>query len=309
MQVNSGRLLSHLQALVGERHPFLSPDRLAQTQRYLVEQFTSFGLQVSLDELSYMGKRFVNVVAHSCADPGRARLIIGAHFDTVPGTPGADDNASGVAALLETARTASEAWGPGAPLEFVGFNLEELGMVGACHYAASLKRRKVPLIGMLSLEMLGFTESQGLQQYPPLLKRFYPREGNFIGLAANRRSRALLKTVERAMRAVPSLPVETLLVPANGWLVPESRLSDHSPFWDAGYPALLITDTAFLRNPHYHQASDTLKTLDMGFLARVCQGLLEAIRALIGPPADRTKPPVSFSREVCDDGEDGGSAG
>ena len=278
-QVNRNSLLAHLHALEGERHRVMSPQRLADAQAYLVRQFTSAGLSVRLDEFSCMGMTTVNVIARCPASRDAPRLIVGAHFDTVPNTPGADDNASGVAAMLEAARLTA-AHVPEAPVEFVGFNLEEWGMVGSGHYAARLARERAPLLGMLSLEMVGFTESQGTQRYPPVLKRFYPAVGNFIGLVANRRSKPLLHTAERAMRSVPDLPVETVVLPANGWLVPESRLSDHSPFWDAGYQALLVTDTAFLRNPHYHQPTDTVETLDLAFLEKVCQGLVELVASL-----------------------------
>ena len=277
--VNRDHLLAHLRALEGERHYAASPQRLADAQAYVVEQFTRSGLSVRLDEFSYLGMPVVNVVGRSPTARDAPRVIVGAHFDTVPNTPGADDNASGIAAMLEAARVVAAGY-PEAPVEFVGFNLEEVGMVGSTHYAAQLTRDGVALLGMLSLEMVGFTESKGEQRYPPFFKRFYPPVGNFIGLVANRRSTSLLRTAERAMRSVPGLPVETVVLPANGWLVPESRLSDHSPFWDAGYQALLITDTAFLRNPHYHQPSDTVETLDVAFLEKVCQGVVEVVLAL-----------------------------
>ena len=277
--VSRDTLLTHLRALEGERHALTNPQRLDDAQAYLIEQFTRFGLSVELDDCSLMGLRVVNVIARLQAPRDAPRLIVGAHVDTVPNSPGADDNASGVAAMLEVARVMMTCC-PETPVEFVGFNLEEWGMVGSTHYATQLKRNRVPLLGMLSLEMVGFTESKGLQHYPPLLKRFYPAVGNFIGLVANRRSKPLLKTVERAMRSVPALPVETVVLPANGWLIPESRLSDHAPFWDAGYQALLITDTAFMRNPHYHQPTDTVETLDLAFLEKVCQGVVETVVAL-----------------------------
>lgn len=244
-----------------------------------MDQFRHAGLAVALDDFSYMGERFVNVIARPNAIDV-PRLIVGAHVDTVPGTPGADDNASGLAVMLEAAHVVATTL-PQAPVEFVGFNLEEFSMVGSAHYASTLKRNRTSIIGMVSLEMVGFTESQGLQRYPLFLKQVYPPVGNFIGLIANRRSQDLLTSFVKAMRAVPDLPVETVVLPANGWLIPESRLSDHSPFWDAGYPALLITDTAFLRNPHYHQPTDTIETLDLAFVTRVCQGLVEAIAALV----------------------------
>jgi len=290
-RVSRERLLADLRALEGERHPFISPDRLAEAQTYVQDQLLAAGLAVHLHEFSYLGGTFVNVVARAPslrarpgdssrrAGEGEPRLLIGAHLDTVPGTPGADDNTSGLAVLLEAARVLM-AHAPRTTtcgVEFVGFNLEELGMIGSAKYAAHLKRRGVELLGMLSLESVGFTEARGLQRYPPLLSRFYPSVGNFIGLAANRRSKPLLDALARAMRAIPGLPVETILLPANGWLIPESRLSDHAPFWDAGYPALLVTDTAFLRNPHYHQPTDTLDTLDPAFLERVCQGVVNFV--------------------------------
>jgi len=277
--VSQDNLLTHLRALEGERHPFTSPNRLAQACAYLMDQFTRAGLAVRLDEFSYIGERFVNVIARPAHSQDPPSLIVGAHVDTVPGTPGADDNASGVAVMLEVARVVA-AHAQDAPVEFVGFNLEELSMVGSAHYVTMLRRKRVPLRGMLSLEMVGFTESQGQQRYPPFLKRFYPPIGNFIGLIANRRSKPLLATVEQAMRTIPALPVETVVLPANGWLIPESRLSDHSPFWDAGFQALLVTDTAFLRNPHYHQSTDTIETLDLAFLEKVCHGIVQAVLVL-----------------------------
>ncbi len=243
------------------------------------DQWRSWQLEVSPDELSYMGERFVNLIARPRNVAPGPRLIIGAHLDTVPGTPGADDNASGVAVLLEASRIIAEE-PPPIPVEFVGFTLEELGMVGSHHYADTLQRQGQEVLGMLSLEMVGFTESEGLQHYPWFLRGRFPPVGNYLALAANGRSKRLLGMVAVAFRTVSNLPVETMVIPRNGWMMPESRLSDHSPFWDRGYPALLVTDTAFFRNPHYHQPSDTVETLDLDFLAKVTQGVVAAIEAL-----------------------------
>lgn len=280
--VRTEELLRHLLSLEGERHPFTSPERLATTQDYVRACWKSWGLRVAADEFSYMGQVFVNLLAQPLDCPAGPPLLIGAHLDTVPGTPGADDNASGVAALLELSRVMA-AQPVALPLEFVVFNLEELGMIGSAHYAAGLARATHPIVGMLSLEMIGFTESQGLQHYPWFLKGRYPPMGNYVGLAANRASRRLLDAVADAMRTVDGLPVETMVLPGKGWVFPESRLSDHSPFWDRGYPALLVTDTAFFRNPHYHQATDTVATLDLAFLTKVTQGLVATIEALASP--------------------------
>ena len=278
--VRADRLLAHLRALEGERHPLASPARLARAEQYVTAHWQACRLRMSLDEFSYTGTPVVNHLAIPPAAALGPRLLIGAHVDTVAGTPGADDNASGVAALLELSEIVA-AHAPAARVEFAAFALEECGMVGSAHYAQRLKRERAPLIGMLSLEMLGFTETRGLQRYPTRwLARRFPAEGAYIGLAGNLRSRRLLSAVAGAFRAVDGLPVQTITLPGNGGWLPESRLSDHAPFWDCGYPALLVTDTAFLRNPHYHQPSDTVETLDLGFLTKVTRGLAAAIEAL-----------------------------
>ncbi len=278
--LQSDRLRAHLKALEGERHPATSPERLQTATHYVLDQWRASQLTVDSHEFLYLGERFVNWIARPASCPASGpRLILGAHLDTVPGTPGADDNASGVAALLEISRViAAVPWT--LPIECVIFALEELGMIGSTHYAKRLRRTRTPVLGMCSLEMIGFTESQGLQRYPWFLQGRYSSMGTFIGLAANARSRALLTTVAEAMRTVPALPVETIMIPGSGGVVHESRLPDHAPFWDQGYPALLVTDTSFFRNPHYHQVSDTVDTLDLTFLTKVTQGLVAAVETL-----------------------------
>ncbi len=279
LHVNRDLLLAHLRALEGERHPISSRRAFDAAQAYVTQYFEHLGLSVSLDEFSFGGTGFANVVAQPKGAPPGPRLVVGAHFDSTEGTPGADDNASGVAAMLEAARLICE-HAPWASVEFIGFTLEEYGMIGSKHFAARLKRKGVPLLGMLSLEMVGFTESQGLQHYPALLRPFFPSTGNFLGVVGNLQSRRFLGAVETAMREVRELPVHGIVLPMNGRIVPESRLSDHSPFWDNGYPALLLTDTAFLRNPHYHQATDTVATLDLRFMELVTLAVTRAILAV-----------------------------
>jgi len=280
--VSQTQLLTHLRRLEGERHPFESPERLAAAQDYMESHWRSWGFEVVPHALTYLGQRFVNLIATRSPTSTAPRLIIGAHLDTVPGTPGADDNASGLSAMLEVSRLIA-AHPVDLNLEFVAFTLEELGMLGSTHYAQALRAARGPVLGMLSLEMVGFTESAGRQQYPWFLRGRYPTIGNYLGLAANTRSRQLLDTVACAMRSIPGLPVETMIVPGNGWIFPECRLSDHSPFWDRGYPAVLVTDTSFFRNPHYHQPTDTVETLDLAFLTKVTQGIVALIERLQQP--------------------------
>ena len=260
------RLRAHLLALVGPRDPYVNLRALDAAADYVAQEFGRCGLHVSEEPFEVDGSRFRNVVG-TCPGETMAeeRILVVAHYDTKPGTPGADDNASAVAAMLEAARLlAASRWR--RTLQFVGFTLEEYGYQGSRRFARQAKREGRQIVGVLDLEMVGFTSQA--QRLPPGIRA--RTTGDFIGVVGNRRSRGLVETfVESARQSVPSLPVETLIVTWNGRILPIVRLSDHAPFWDAGFPAVMITDTAFLRNPHYHEPSDTLETLDLPFLTQV----------------------------------------
>ncbi len=208
----------------------------------------------------------------------RPAILIGAHYDAVPGSLGADDNATGVAVLLEMARAFHE--GPARhPIRLVAFDCEETAYdrAGSTHYARSLSE---PLRLMISLEMLGYcVATPHSQSYPTGLKYFYPHQGNFIGLIGNLKSIPDLIHLRRNIRQA-GVNCELLPVPNSGKILPLTRRSDHAPFWDRGDRALMITDTADLRNPNYHKASDRLDTLDLDFLTGICHGLITGIRSL-----------------------------
>jgi Zn-dependent M28 family amino/carboxypeptidase len=278
INVDRRQMLRILQAVVGERSPFSGQTHLASVEIFIENEMRSYGLQVESDYFSYRGQKFRNVIGRLGNLKGPL-MILGAHFDSVPGTPGADDNASGVAVLLETARLLST----GRPLSqvlFCAFQLEELNMIGSTHFAGKLKKTGAKVEGMLSLEMVGYTDRRpGSQKYPAGLGWFYPDRGDFIALIGNWNSSKLLRRFSRLMQQVNDLPVQTLSLPGNGAYVPAARLSDHSPFWDLGFPALLVTDTAFLRNPNYHCGTDVIETLDIQFMAKVCEGI---VRGLVG---------------------------
>ncbi len=283
------RIRVDLLALEGPRHPRQSPQALARAAEYVLSQLAAAGLAVERRPFRFRGAEYANVVGSL---PGRdgesARVLVGAHYDTVAGTPGADDNASGVAALLEAARLLT-ADRPRATLEFVGFALEEpQGLtyaVGSRAFARDARRRGVRYAAALVLEMVGYTDTRsGSQAVPPLLfwKRV-PRTGTFLAATGDGQSARLLRAFARAAReAVPELPLVTFRSPCRGWLVPATRLSDNCSFWDAGYPALMLTDTAFLRNPHYHMDTDRVETLDLEFLGRVTDAVVAAVRSLAG---------------------------
>ncbi len=264
------RLRRHLEALVGPRDPFEHLVALDAAAAYIGRSFRGDGLRVREDLFQVDGQTFRNVMGtHPGVKTPEEQVLVAAHYDTKAGTPGADDNASAVAAMLEAARSLAGQRHE-RTLRFVAFTLEEYGYGGSRRFVREAKRTGQSILGVLDLEMVGFTAPT--QRLPPGIRA--RSTGDFIGVVGNRKSRRLVETFVKASReAVPELPVETMIVAWNGRLLPIVRLSDHAPFWDAGYPAVMVTDTAFLRNPHYHQASDTLDTLDLPFLARVTRAI------------------------------------
>jgi Zn-dependent M28 family amino/carboxypeptidase len=283
------RLRAHVAALEGPRHRLSAPAALARAADYVATRLADTGLPVEHRPLEFAGTTFRNVVAtRAGTDAERPRVLVGAHYDTMPGTPGADDNASGVAALLEAARLLAGDT-PEATVEFVALTLEEpQGLsygVGSRAFARAARRRGDRYAGALILEMVGYTDPRQAAQEIPLLLLWkkLPPTGTFLAAAADGKSGGLLRDFTRAARdAVPELELVTVQVPLRGWLVPQTRLSDNRSFWDAGYPALMLTDTAFLRNPHYHQPSDRLETLDFKFMAQVTDAVVAAVRRIAG---------------------------
>lgn len=273
-------LSQHLQQIIRERDPFLATAGHFYVQQYIQQQLAQWGT-VERHSFEFRGQVYQNLILNLVGSAAEATpLLIGAHYDTVPGCVGADDNATGVAVLLELAR-AFAAEPIRYPVRLVAFDLEEYGLIGSTAYAAMLKQQRQALRLMLSLEMLGYCDAApNSQHYPPGLQYFYPNSGNFIGLIGNWRSIPDLIRLSRQIRQVGGIGCEWLPAGAKGKIVPDTRRSDHAPFWDLGYRAILVTDTANMRNPHYHRSSDQLETLNLDFLTGVCQGLISAIRAL-----------------------------
>ena len=281
------RLHEHVCRIEGERHPQSSPEALKAAARYIRGSFEGFGLKVGADGFAFGRASYDNIVAvKEGKDPSAPRVLIEAHYDSVRGTPGADDNASGVAALLEAARLlAPESFT--STIEFVAFNLEESQgttyRVGSRHHAAEARRKGIRYAAALVLEMVGYTDSRpDTQRVPKLIawKRL-PKTGDFLAVTADGQSKRLLEVMrEAAADVVPELKVVLFRTPFRGWLVWQTRLSDNASFWSEGYPSVMITDTAFLRNPHYHRYSDTHDTLDYEFMAAVTETTVEAARRL-----------------------------
>ena len=286
--VEPARLEAAVKSLEGQRHPTVAPHALERAEDLVADELGSCGLQVERRPFQYAGRRFNNVVGMV---PGRSpdlsTLLVGAHFDSVAGSPGADDNASGVAVMLEVARLAARAR-PLRPMEFVGFNLEEQQdawgefRIGSSRFAAEARAENRPYLGAIVLEMVGYSDERpGSQAVPPLVFKRVPRAGTFLAAVGDRRSKWLLKRFDKAAnRYVPELGVITYTAWWRGHLMPLTRLSDNASFWDSRYPSLMITDTAFLRNPHYHRPTDTADTLSLDFMTATARAVLAAVLEL-----------------------------
>jgi Zn-dependent M28 family amino/carboxypeptidase len=279
-------LAEHIRELTEEPRTPGSPGH-RKAQAYIRAAMEEAGFRIEARNFAGSGFDGVNLLTEPV--PAREELpllIVGAHYDSAFGTPGADDNATGVAALLELANALKLARDRGAPwrarVQLAAYDLEEYGMIGSWTHSQEVEAAGSVVRGMISLEMLGYADHRpGSQRLPAHLAEFYPDVGDFIGLCGNEASRDFLHAVEAGMRAITDLPVESLLVPGQGEMLTEVRLSDHSSFWDRGYQALMITDTSFFRNPHYHQPTDTLETLDLIFLEKVTRGVCEAVQRVL----------------------------
>ncbi|MFQ5579445.1 MAG: M28 family peptidase [Nitrospiria bacterium] len=293
-RISEARLLDHIKKLVGTRHPTEAPKALDAAADYILGRMRQVGLETIEESFGgEEGDAFVNLIgrqAASCTD--KEILVVGAHYDTVCGTDGADDNASGVAVLLEVARILSPMRGR-KTLQFVAFSMEEAGFLGSEHFVSEVCREKIPVWGAIVLECVGYIDRRpGSQRTPVGFPFSLPDCGDFIGLAGNEKAVPIKEAFESAaLRHGPALPVISLLVPGNGALFPDARRSDHVPFWDQGYRAVMLTDTADFRNPHYHQKSDRLETLDIPFISAVARALTAAVIDLaeLGLPRGATQ--------------------
>jgi len=255
------------------------PENLERTAAYIAERFRAAGARVSLQRFDARGDSYANVVARLGPDePSLPVLVIGAHYDafsTRRALPGADDNASGTAGLLELARLLGSR--PlRTPVMLVAFTTEEppffgSEQMGSAVHARSLRAEGRQVSGMICLEMIGYFA--GGQTWPnSLFALLYPSQGDFIAVGGGWKDRKLTRHVKRAMRGAGGVPVVSFTGPRE-----TSDASDHRNYWSHGWPAVIVTDTAFLRNPHYHTEGDTADTLDYNRMARVVDGVANAV--------------------------------
>ena len=277
------RHVEELTVKIGSRSVY-EYDKLTAAKQYIVSSLKAMGYAPILQDFSYQGQVFSNIIALL---PGKTLpeevVVIGAHYDTVAGTPGADDNASAVAALLEMCRLLKD-HSPDRTLKLVFFALEEQPVfrsesMGSFVYASDARNRQEQIRAMVCLEMLGYySDNEGGQSFPlPFMSLMFPSTPNFIAVVGNLSSRGLVNQVADSMRKGGGVPVETL---STFGFVPGVDFSDHLSFWKMDYHAVMITDTAFYRNPNYHTAADKIDTLDFGRLASLLDGLLRMAKDL-----------------------------
>lgn len=294
------RLEARLARFVGERHLSGSPGHHQATADYIAETFATHGFEVERQPVEGPFGTGHNIVGRRVGTRRPERSwIVGAHYDTVLGTPGADDNGSAVAGMLELAELLAD-HRFGDTLELVAWDMEEVqtlragALIGSTQMARAAKHAKRDIGGVIDLEMIGLClKAEGTQSFPAGFERLFGEtlrrvrargmRGDFLAAIANGKSRALLDVVERSARRV-GLPFERIEVVRFARLIPHFYRSDHAPFWKAGYPALMLTDTADFRSAYYHRPTDTMDTLDFDFIAKVVDAVALSVVALAESP-------------------------
>jgi Zn-dependent M28 family amino/carboxypeptidase len=279
----AGNLRRHVAAVASREHNVFHYAELEASARYLEQALSGLGYSVAAQRYRAAESevRNIEVEITGAARPAEI-VVVGAHYDSVIGAVGANDNGSGVAAVLELARLLKDAQ-PARTLRFVLFVNEEppfdrTDAMGSRVYTRRSRERGENIVAMFSLETLGwYSEKPGSQRYPFPLSLFYPSTGNFIAFVSNFASRPLLHEAIASFRRHAGIPSEGVAAPA---FIPGVDWSDHWSFWQEGWPALMVSDTAPYRYPHYHTREDTPDKVDYERLARVVTGLHGMLREL-----------------------------
>lgn len=284
LPTDPGALHSHVVALCGCSPRHATAPGLNQAAEYVRSRLARTGRPVEVQSFERNGKTYRNFFVSFGPQDGE-RIIVGAHYDGRDDTPGADDNASAVAVLLELA-THFTSVPMGTRLDLAAYTLEEINpglpaLQGSMEHAQRLRQEGVHVKLMIALEMVGYFDDQpGRQKYPfPLMKWFYPGAGNFLAVVGSFRELPWVYRLVRKLRKATPLPFYGLAAPR--W-VPGIEHSDHQSFWNRGYPAVMVTDTAYLRNPHYHQSTDTPATLDFIRMAHATDALRACLTSIVG---------------------------
>jgi Zn-dependent M28 family amino/carboxypeptidase len=279
-------LRRHVEAIASEPHNIRHPSALRRAEDYITATFRAAGYTPARRPYRVALSEVANVEAERRGRTHPERIVVvGAHYDSVADVPGADDNGSGVAVLLELARRHAAAPAAAVTVRFVAFVNEEppyfmTSDMGSLVYAREAAAAGEDIAAMISLETLGYyREEKGTQHYPAPFHLLFRDRGNFVAMVSNVGSAAVLRRAASAFRRATTLPVIAVPAPER---IPGIGWSDHWSFWQSGFRAIMLTDTAPYRNPHYHSADDTPDTLDYERLARVVTGCTEIVRSLSG---------------------------
>jgi len=294
-QVDESQLLDYMETIVGERNYVSNPTNLQQVRNFLTSEFTDAGLQTESHEFLFAGTTMENILGRK---PGAREeditYIIDGHFDGVEGSPGADDNASAVAGVLESLRILSQ-YEFEHSLRFIGFDTEEYGLIGSNRYNLNGIKPYEEIEGVLNFEMIGYySDSPNSQSLPFGFDMLFPQaaqeiaeddfRGNFITVVGNVDSNVLIDAFESASETyVPDLRVISVAVPGTGTIAPDLRRSDHASFWDNNIQALMLSDGANFRNLNYHTPDDVIDSLNLSFMADVVKATLAAAAELAVP--------------------------
>jgi Zn-dependent M28 family amino/carboxypeptidase len=291
-QVSVERIRGHISTLEGIRHPVVNPNALDAAADYIWTSLRALGYPLESQPFRALDGEYRNIIATlRGARYPEERVMVVAHYDTVGSSPGADDNASGVAVLLELATILQPARFD-RTVQFVAVNLEErqgegpleeAGLIGSRALANAAQQEGWQIEGVIVLESIAYAGEAIPQSAPAGLPVELPEAGDFIGVIGNEASAALVQAFLQATgRYRIPLPVVPLVVAGRGEMLRHTRRSDHAPFWDRGYRAVMLTDTAEFRNPNYHQPTDTLDTLNLPFVAEVCRAVAAVVADLAG---------------------------
>ena len=273
----------HLAETIGERN-LDHYEELCESADYIQSQLESWNYATSRNKFTCRELECFNIIGEITGSKQPEKIVIvGGHYDSVRGTPGANDNGSGTAAMLALAKLFKDSK-PALTLRFVGFTNEEppyfqnRGEMGSWVYAEACRKKNEDIVGVLSLETMGyFTDEPDSQHYPAPLDKFYPSTGNFIGFVSNLQSRPLQQRVIKTFREHAKIPSEGASLPD---VLPGVGWSDHWSFWQEGYQGIMVTDTAPFRYPHYHEPTDTPDKIDYERFAKVVEGLVFVIEEL-----------------------------
>lgn len=293
--VDTNRIKENLMFIQGVRHRTAGAAHLKEVKDTIEARFIRHNLETRRQKFTSFGMSGENIIGmHRGLLDEKSTFLIDSHFDSVEGTPGADDNGSGVAVMLEVMRILS-AYNFNMSIKFAGFDLEEEGLVGSKRYVASGISDSVNIMGVFNYEMIGYySEAQNSQQLPFGFNQLFPKQydsvaahnfkGDFLLNISNTNSKMLGDAFAKYSKEyVSDLRIISLSVPGTGTNTPDFRRSDHAAFWDKGFKALMFTDGAEFRNKYYHTRHDILDSLNFGFMGKIARATIAAVATLSGP--------------------------